>query len=232
MNQTLILFDIDATLLSTRGAGMRAMEAAGKALFGESCRADGVQFAGRLDPLIMRDMLSNAGLPASRENLEAFREAYVRNMEELFRNPGLGVLMPGIQELMTRLDALSGVTLGLLTGNFEKTGLLKIRSAGLTTDRFEVAAWGDDSAHDPPERKHLPPIAVERYRKKKGGDPRRVVIVGDTPHDIACARAHGHVAFGVATGKFTSAEVRASGADHVMENLSFTEEAAQRMVHG
>ncbi|MBN8597660.1 MAG: HAD hydrolase-like protein [Planctomycetes bacterium] len=223
----LFLFDIDGTLLSTVGAGMRCMEAAGKEVFGEGCHTGGVQFAGRLDPLIMREMLANAGLPPSRENIAAFRAAYERRMLETFQTPGLGRSMPGVHELLKRLDAEFGVTMGLLTGNFEKTGLLKVRACGIDTARFQVSAWGDDSPHDPPERNHLPPVAVERYRKKLGRDPSRVVIIGDTPYDVACAKAHGHIAVGVGTGKFSREALLDCGADHAFHDLSETEKVAQ-----
>lgn len=222
----LFLFDIDGTLLSTVGAGMGCMEAAGKEVFGEGCHAGGVQFAGRLDPLIMREMLANASLPPSRENIAAFRAAYERRMHERFKTPGLGRTMPGVHDLLKRLDTESGLTMGLLTGNFEPTGLLKVRSCGIDTARFQVSAWGDDSPHDPPERNHLPPVAVERYRRKMGRDPSRVVIIGDTPYDVACAKAHGHVAVGVGTGKFSPEVLLESGADHVFSDLSETERVA------
>ncbi|MBS0187636.1 MAG: haloacid dehalogenase-like hydrolase [Planctomycetes bacterium] len=216
----LALFDIDGTLLSTDGAGMRAIEAAGRELFGPACHAHGVSFAGRLDPLIMRDMLANAGLAPTPDRLRAFRAAYERHMHETFREKFHGRVMPGVQSLLEQLDRVPGLTLGLLTGNFEPTGLLKVRSCGIDTARFHVSAWGDDSPHDPPERKHLPPVAVQRYRQKNGRDPRKVFIIGDTPHDVSCAKAHGHVAIAVATGKFSRAELLACGADHAFEDFS------------
>jgi phosphoglycolate phosphatase-like HAD superfamily hydrolase len=226
----LFLFDIDGTLLSTVGAGMRCMEAAGKEVFGEACHTGGVQFAGRLDPLIMREMLANAGLPPTPENIAAFRAAYERRMHETFKTPGLGCAMPGVHDLLNRLDKESGLTMGLLTGNFEPTGLLKVRSCGIDTARFQVSAWGDDSPHDPPERNHLPPVAAERYRRKMGKDPSRVVIIGDTPYDVACAKAHGYVAVGVGTGKFTPAALLECGADHAFDDLSNTEMIAERLL--
>lgn len=228
----LILFDIDATLLSTSGAGMRAMEAAGRELFGERCRSDGISFAGRLDPLIMRDMLVNAGVAPSRENLALFRAGYERHMGEWFRNARSGQAMPGVHPLLEGLDAIDGLTLGLLTGNFEPTGLLKLRAVGIGTERFTINAWGDDSPHDPPERTHLPPVAVGRYRQKKGRDPQKVIIIGDTPHDVGCAKAHGHRAIGVATGKFSVDDLAKSGADHVFADLSPTEEVVRRLLSG
>lgn len=223
----LFLFDIDGTLLSTIGAGMRAMEGAGKHLFGDGCHAGGVSFAGRLDPLIMRDMLANAGLAPTRERLSAFRAEYERRMHETFRAGSVGRAMPGVHELLSRLDRADGLTMGLLTGNFETTGLLKVRSCGIATERFTISAWGDDSPHDPPERNHLPPVAVERYRRKNGRAPGRVVIIGDTPHDVGCAKAHGHVAIGVATGKFSRDELLSCGADFAFSDLSETERVAE-----
>ncbi|HEX8876199.1 MAG TPA: HAD hydrolase-like protein [Phycisphaerales bacterium] len=222
----LILFDIDATLLVTGGVGIRAMDEAGTALFGPACNAGGVSVAGRLDPLIMRDMLAKVGKPASRENLAAFRAAYEDRMRHHFAQTGEGRVqsraLPGVHELVNALDGRDAITLGVLTGNFASTGSMKLRSVDLNPERFPICAWGDESPHDPPERAHLPPVATKRYRDKHDRDPSRVLIIGDTPHDVHCAKVHGHACLGVGTGQFSAADLKTSGADHSVDDLSDT----------
>jgi phosphoglycolate phosphatase-like HAD superfamily hydrolase len=216
----LILFDIDATLIVTGGAGIRAMETAGKALFGEACQFEGVEVAGRLDPLIMRDMLARAGVSATPENLAKFRAGYERQMVELFRAWPSARALPGVGELLAELRTRKAATLGLLTGNFETTGKIKLKACGIDSGQFEIGVWGDDSREEPPARQHLPPVAVERFRKTKGRDPEGVVIVGDTPHDVRCAQVHGHRSLGVATGQYSVTDLRAAGADYVVPDLT------------
>lgn len=220
----LVLFDIDATLIRTSGAGIRAMVSAGKALFGESFTgADGIEFAGGLDPLILRDMLGKSGVPASVANLRAIRAEYrVRLQQALV--PGVGRVLPGVLELLGALSPRDGVALGLLTGNFAETGRLKLAACGLDPDQFTICAWGDDSPHEPPAREHLPPVAMERYRARFGRaiEPSRVTIIGDTPHDVRCALAHGCRVVGVATGQFSVDRLTAAGAHLAVSDLSGT----------
>lgn len=231
----LILFDIDATLLVTGGVGIRAMEEAGVSLFGPACTAEGVAVAGRLDPLIMRDMLAKVGKPASAENLAAFRVAYEDRMRQHFAQTGPAKVqaraLPGVHPLINALDDLRGVTLGLLTGNFASTGSMKLRSVDINPERFPVCAWGDDSPHAfphaTPKRSDLPPVATRRYRERHDRDPSRVLIIGDTPHDVECAKAHGHACLGVGTGQFTAAALKDAGADQALNDLSDTHAVLQ-----
>ena len=101
---------------------------------------------------------------------------------------------------------------------------MKLAACGLDPGWFSISAWGDDSPHDPPDREHLPPVAMRRYREQLGWEvsPDRVTIIGDTPHDARCARANGCRCIGVATGRFTVVELRAAGADWVIDDLTDT----------
>ena len=124
--------------------------------------------------------------------------------------------MPGIRDLLDVLQHRPDVFLGLLTGNFEAGARIKLEHFDLWS-YFRCGAFGDDAA----DRNALVPFAVERARRCglpeiAAGD---VLVVGDTPHDIACARAAGAVAVGVATGGFTVDQLIACGADVVFENL-------------
>ncbi len=217
----LILFDIDATLLTTGGAGIDAMGRAGRALYGDNFDERSVEFAGRLDPLIIADLLLAHDVEPTPEAIQRFRDAYAGHLRELLAQTGVARPCPGVLELLDTLSRVEGLTLGLLTGNFPETGAIKLRAGGIDPARFALAAWGCDSPHLPPARDHLPPVAITRYRdlhKREilAGD---VTIIGDTPHDVACARAHGCRVLAVATGMFDQATLRDAGADLVVESL-------------
>lgn len=224
----LILFDIDGTLLRTEGLGMAAMVDAGRELFGETLEADGIPIAGRLDPLIMADMLARIGLQPTVERMSNFRRGYGERLGRRLTPPFSGVrIMPGVAEIVSQLRQVGeGVTLGLLTGNFAETAALKLRACGIEPSHFKINAWGDDSPSAPPTRDDLPRVAMERYRAALGRPitGERVVIIGDTPHDVQCAKAHGCRCLAVATGKSTVAELADAGADWAVADLSATAE--------
>ena len=223
----LVLFDIDATLIRTEGAGIKAMVDAGGELFGPGFSADGVLFAGRLDPLILVDLLFVNGQSPTPANMQAMREGYRKHLQTRLRS-GVGRALPGVAPLLDRIESAHEATLGLLTGNFAETGSLKLAACGIDASRFVVKVWGDDSPHTPPAREHLPAIGMQRYRQSRGRDipPQRVLIIGDTPHDISCARAHGCRSLGVGTGQFRAEQLLAAGADHAVADLSNTDSIA------
>src|SRR5262245_32108522 len=227
----LVFFDIDATMITTGGVGIRAMMAAGRDLFGTAFTADGIPFAGRLDPVIMEEMLARNGVEVLPANLGAFRAGYRRRLEDHLV-PGIGRALPGVLSLLDELEARDGVCLGVLTGNFADTGSMKLRACGIEPDRFAIQVWGDDSPHRPPRRDHLPGVGLDRYEQRHGRriEPRLVTIIGDTPDDIACARAHGCRALAVATGQFSVAQLTAAGADRVVANLADTRDVMSWLV--
>jgi len=221
----LILFDIDLTLTNTSGAGMHALVDAGRELFGEGFHARGIDFAGRLDPLIIDDLLTlNAEDPTPR-NRGALRACYRGHLERRLASPGTAVALPGVQDLIRALLRRGTQTLGLLTGNFEETGRMKLHAAGIDDSAFMLAAWGDHSPYTPPRRDHLVPVALDRYYEQTGrrADPSRVTVIGDTPHDVGCALAHGCRSIGVATGRTSLEELSASGASLAVRDLTGTE---------
>jgi phosphoglycolate phosphatase len=218
----LILFDIDATLISTSGVGIRAMEEAGRELFGPAFSSGVVEYAGRLDPLIVHDLLVANDREPSPANKLALRNGYRRHLIHKLPTTTTAKALPGVPALLDALEP--NVALGLLTGNYQDTGSLKLRACGINPDRFPISAWGDESPHDPPDRAHLPPVAMARYRKRFecAADPRTTAIIGDTPHDIRCAKAHGLRALAVATGMFSIDALHAAGADLALADLSNT----------
>ncbi|XOV76874.1 MAG: HAD family hydrolase [Phycisphaerales bacterium] len=219
----LILFDVDATLITTSRTGIQAMGLAGRAAFGDTFDEHRVEYAGRLDPLIIADLLSAHAQPVSPETVEAFRAGYRDHLSRLVVEPGMARPCPGIVELLDAIETDGGFTLGLLTGNYPDTGAIKLRAAGIDPDRFPITVWGCDSPHDPPARAppgrrvHPLPRAVRREVS-----PEQVLIVGDTPHDVSCARAHGCRVLAVGTGSFGTEHM--PDADGFFDDLSRTEE--------
>lgn len=222
----LILFDIDATLITTSRTGIAAMGEAGRALIGPTFDESRVEYAGRLDPLIIADLLKVHGREPTEDAVRNFRSHYRIHLERLLLRAGLAKPCPGVVALLEALEAAGAGTLGLLTGNFPETGSIKLRAAGINPDRFPIQVWGCDSPFEPPARHHLPPIGMRHYEARYARPirPDEVTIVGDTPHDITCAAAHGCRSLGVATGHFTVEELLAAGADHAVTDLSRTAE--------
>jgi phosphoglycolate phosphatase-like HAD superfamily hydrolase len=234
MMRKLVLFDIDGTLVLTGGAGIRAMNRACEALLGHRDGLAGIPVAGRTDRSILMDVVSRAGHTLDEGLLGELREKYIGYLREEIEQPGrpqmaesLGsrgnvkAVMPGIRELLEALHARDDLFVGLLTGNFEAGARIKLEHFDLWK-YFRCGAFGDDSA----DRNALVPFAVERARRCGLPDiaARHILVVGDTPHDVACAVAVGAVPIGVATGGYTSDRLRESGADIVFEDLSTTEE--------
>lgn len=220
----LILFDVDATLITSHRAGVHAMGAAGRALFGDGFDEHRVEYAGRLDPLIIADLLVAHGQASGPAEVDRFREAYGAHLPAAVE--GQAKACPGVFELLDALEAAAPApTLALLTGNYPETGRIKLEAAGVGVDRFAIHVWGCDSPHVPPARSHLPPVALERYRahaqrELEAGD---VTVIGDTPHDVACARDNGMRSIGVATGLFSRGQLAESGADLAVDDLTDTE---------
>lgn len=220
----LILFDIDATLITTSGAGVKALGDAGQELFGPEFNEKRIAYSGRLDPLIIIDLLRDNGQAVTAENCAAMRAAYRKHLPGRLSGPGVGRSLPGVSALLEDLRGRDGVVLGLLTGNFEETGTLKLRACGIDPAKFGVAVWADDSPHDPPARNHLPPVGLVKYQTRTGRaiGASMVTIIGDTPHDVACALSNGCRCLGVATGQFSSEQLLSAGAHHAVADLSQT----------
>jgi phosphoglycolate phosphatase-like HAD superfamily hydrolase len=213
----LVLFDIDGTLLLTEGCGVASMTGAGRELFGPHFTFDGVDVSGRLDTLIWRDLCARNGVEDTQENHARFRGRYGQLLAENLRRDPLARALPGVGPLLRSLRQREDVVLGLLTGNYPETGRLKVAAAGIDPDQFLVAAWGIDGS----SRRQLPPVAMRRHRELIGREiaPELVVIIGDTPHDVDCARHNGCRVIGVGTGRFDASALRACGAHLAVESL-------------
>lgn len=209
------LFDIDGTLVLTGGAGMYAFAETFAEDFGVPEISREVPFAGQSDRGIAGNLFVAHGVENTPENWERFREGYVsRLLDHLRRREGL--VLPGVFRLLDRLEALGDVHIGLLTGNVAAAAEIKLSYYDLW-DRFEFGGFGDDH----PDRNDIAATAVARARERHGSksDVERIVIIGDTPNDIRCARSVGAYAVGVPTGHTGVDEIAAEGPDLIVETL-------------
>lgn len=222
MSPALILFDIDGTLLLSGRAGLRAMTRAFESTFGITDAFRGENFGGRTDSYLVSKALQSAGLPDTPEQHDRFRRAYIPLLAEEIEHPGTGHkgLMPGARELLEALHEYDDLHLALLTGNYRDAAEIKLSHFEIW-DFFEWGAFSDDH-HD---RNELVPIACQRAETYDIPPEaiQRVIVIGDTPHDIECARVAGAKSIAVATGGFTVDQLREFGADEVLPDLSDTE---------
>ena len=181
---TLVLFDIDGTLLDTQDAGVEAYIRAGQRLFEVTFRFQGVPLHGRLDHENYSDALARHRPEIDHlEHELAFRGAYAEALATIADERGGFHPCPGVAEFVAHLDGDEGFEVGLLTGNWEETGRFKIRRSGLDDQVYRCNAFADDGRH----RDELVPIARDRFAERYGRSPEKVVVVGDTPRDVACA---------------------------------------------
>lgn len=219
----LILFDIDGTLIDVAGAGRVAMERACQRVFGideVSERCSGVRFAGMTDPVILESLARAVGIAdveyASRR--DEFRAVFVEEMQgEMARPDPRRRTLPGVASLLEQLEARDDVHLGLLTGNLEAGAWAKLEFFGL--HRYFA---GGGFASDHRDRREIARIAWLRLIELTGvGYPaERVVVVGDTEHDVDCARANGFSAVAVGSGWVSREALERAGPDELLDDLS------------
>jgi phosphoglycolate phosphatase len=212
------LFDIDGTLLKCFGAGKRALARACREVFGTIGKMETVDFQGKTDPVILRESLGIMGYGDDdiARNIEELKRLYFSYLR-LYMGDRSSVLLPGVEELLIRLSRTDTVITGVLTGNFSESAAIKLGHFDLNRF-FRFGVFGDDA----PVRNDMPPIARERLLRDFGLDLpyRDIVIIGDTVHDIACARSVGAVACAVGTGWAGRDILLSRGPDHYFEDLS------------
>ena len=215
----LVLFDVDGTLLSARGAGRRALKTALRGVYGTVGSIDQYDLRGRTDRRIVFDVMEAAGWSRARvtERLDDFFEAYARGLVEEIGDGQSVITLPGVAELVRRLDQAHDVVLGLLTGNIEEGARIKLEPTGLWP-YFRIGAFGSDDE----DRRRLPSLAARRAHALVGHPfhAEDVLVIGDTPLDIECARAFGAVAVAVATGQHTREELSGEGPDLLFDDLA------------
>jgi phosphoglycolate phosphatase len=227
----LVLFDIDGTLITSRGAGRRAMRTALERVFGAAGGIDQYDLGGRTDTRIVHDVMGALGWEPARvkDRLDDFFEAYLAGLTSEIGDGRHVVTLPGVSLVVDRLAQSADVMLGLVTGNIEEGARIKLLPTGLWP-HFRIGAYGSDHM----DRRRLPSLAARRAHALVGHTfaPTDVVVIGDTPHDIDCARAFGAVAIAVSTGQYTRAALLAEHPDHLFDDLADVERVLETVLGG
>jgi phosphoglycolate phosphatase len=225
----LVLFDIDGTLLAG-GPAKEAFQLALVEVFGTAGPIETWEFSGKTDPQIARELLREGGVGDAVID-ERFPDLWTHYLSGLeARLPGNPTrALPGVVSLLEALRAEAGVALGLVTGNLARGAELKLGAARLDGP-FPVGGFGSD--HE--ERNELPGVALVRARDHWGRSfaSHEVVVVGDTPRDVACGKAHGLRTVAVATGRFDAHTLAATGPDATLEDLEETEHVVRLLLDG
>jgi phosphoglycolate phosphatase len=230
-----VLWDIDGTLVQAGEAGRDAFADAFRAVVGrapEAAAARTIAMAGRTDLEIALEFLASHEVADGEDHLPAFTEALVAALAAkaaAIREHGRA--LPGAETALAELGRTPRVVQSLLTGNVQPNAMVKLAAFGLDgyVD-FEVGGFGSDDRHRP----NLVEVARAKAERKYGaGFPGpATVLVGDTPLDVAAARAGGARAVAVATGHHGPGELRAAGADAVLPDLRDTARALAAILDG
>ncbi|ACF14102.1 Haloacid dehalogenase domain protein hydrolase [Chloroherpeton thalassium ATCC 35110] len=216
----LVLFDIDGTLVKVEGISRNALIEALRKVYGSEGSAATYSFAGKMDGVIIYEVMRESGLLDNhiQARFEDVKQTYIDIFKQCAEQNHVQ-LLDGVVALLDELAAHSDVVLGLLTGNFEDSGRHKLALSGIN-HYFSFGAFAEDGH----ERIDLPEVAVDRayHRTGKRFTGKDVVIIGDTEHDVRCAKVLNSKCIAVATGYYSIESLEAGKPDHVVENLRDT----------
>ncbi len=217
--ERLILWDIDSTLISTGGAGDKALKRVIEKRYGVQDDLHDVEIAGRTDTGIIASILRKYDVPQTEANIAAFLDEYVGFLGELLPQME-GRVLPGVTQLLKHTRDNRNYVVGLLTGNVERGAKLKLEHYGLW-HHFEFGAFADDH-HD---RNELGAFAHRRAKEKHGIEfaAAQIDVIGDTGHDIACGKAFGARTIAVATGSWPRERLAEHAPDFLFDDLSNVE---------
>ncbi|MCU0241800.1 MAG: HAD hydrolase-like protein [Vicinamibacteria bacterium] len=230
MEPRLVLFDIDGTLLSASHVFRVALTEALTGVFGAAGPIPTFDFSGKTDPQIVRELMRAAGISDAEIDLglKPALDEYERRLIPLLTEDHV-IAKPGIAALLAELEAHPAVTLGLLTGNIESCARAKLAPLGWNV-YFPFGAYGSDAE----DRARLPAVAVERAHAHNGRRfaGKRVVVVGDSIHDVRCGRHLGVRAVAVASGRTNRAQLAAEQPDALCDDFSDTQAALRAILGG
>lgn len=214
---TVLLFDIDGTLVTTGGVGRRAVERAFQRAHGRGDACSLIHFDGMTDRSITRLGLEAIGVTPSDETIDALLHIYLGELEAELRlsTPDTYRVHVGVEEALAAANA-RGMALGLGTGNLQEGARLKLEHVGLYR-HFGFGGFGSD--HE--LRVELIRVGAERGARQLGRplSDCRVVVIGDTPKDVDAARGIGAESIGVGTASFTAEQLRQHGATYAFDDL-------------
>ncbi len=214
----LLLFDIDLTLISTGGAGLRALDRACLEHLRIPKAMDGIRPHGKTDPAIVREIFRvrlGTHTPPNGE-IHKILESYLHYLKDEVRFSPAYRVLPGILSVLEETGARTDAVLGLATGNIEAGARIKLEPGGLNRF-FPFGGFGSDSE----DRTELVRIGAAKAVKRIGTAFANsdVFVIGDTPLDIAAGRAAGFQTIGVATGSDSVEQLLAAGATMAVPDL-------------
>lgn len=219
----LVLWDIDHTLIETRGVGGRIYADAFRKVTGQRLE-EMPALSGRTEPVIFREALKVHDIADTGDLYRQFAaeqaRGYAEGMDELRRQ---GRALPGALDALRELADRPDIIQSVLTGNTREASEIKLRTFDL--DRYldlDIGAYGTDDD----TRANLVKIARQRATAARGipFDPATTVLIGDTPNDVIAARDGGARIIAVATGSDSAADLAAAGADTVLDDLTRTDD--------
>lgn len=217
----LILFDIDGTLISSGGAGVRSLNSCFQEIFGIPGAFSDISMAGKTDLQIIREALFRHAIHSGNGMIPLVARCYLKNLRREIANAPSKHMKPGVLALLERLRENDGsCSTGLLTGNIHLGARIKLDAFGIN-EYFSFGAFGDDNE----DTDSLLPYALQRFAAFKGMsvEARDCIVIGDTPLDVRCARSHGARSVAVATGPYTTEALSRAGADVVLTDLADTD---------
>jgi phosphoglycolate phosphatase len=217
----LVLFDIDGTLMLTRGAGMKAFYRALNHTFNLEVNKEVIRPDGKTDPLILKEMLAcfNLGDKCTDKMANDLFSSYLAYLEEEMRHArerGLIRILPGVVELLELLAGLPDFCVGLATGNLERGAHIKLKNAGLDA-YFRFGGYGSDYE----DRTALTRLGIQRGAQVAAPEVvENAYVIGDTPLDIRHGHAAGADVIAVASAKYSMDELGAEGPDLLVPDLT------------
>ncbi|WP_043711015.1 HAD family hydrolase [Corallococcus macrosporus] len=222
MRPTVLLFDIDGTLVTTGGAGRRSMEAAFEKLHGRRDACDSFAMSGMTDRAIVRQAMRIIGVEDTTEAIDAVIHAYVTHLaEEVHKvDDARYRVFPGMREAVKEARSLPGFAVGLGTGNVREGARVKLERVRIY-DQFDFGGFGCDNE----DRTELIRCGARAGAARLGAplEECRVVVIGDTPKDVHAARGIGAECIGVGTGTFAAQALLDAGATVAFQDFSHPE---------
>jgi phosphoglycolate phosphatase len=213
-NGILTLFDIDGTLVRGARCHYMAFVHAVSKFYGMEEDISGINYAGKTDPQILREVLELGGIPERiiKDNFQSCLDYMVQDYIANVHQENV-IALGGVNRLLNELKN-EKVLLGLTTGNLEQIAYAKLGKAGID-GYFSFGGFGSDS----PKRPCLVEKALERARTLHGFKGDHIFVIGDTPRDVEAAKPFNLQTIAVATGRYSTDELEKTGADYILKNL-------------
>ncbi|MCC6980422.1 MAG: HAD family hydrolase [Candidatus Melainabacteria bacterium] len=222
MQKRLVLFDIDETMITSDGAGRRAISRVLKDRYDIDPASIKLSMSGKTDPQILGEIMREAGFTDQEIEGAVPRliDEYLVHLETEIQQTKHYIVHDGVPEILAALAATEGAFLGLLTGNVERGARMKLERFQLN-HHFPLGAYGSDSA----SRLDLPHVAKQRadVHFKTSFEPKEIVVIGDSIYDVLCAKHYGAVSLAVNSGRTTREELEAQNPDHLFASLADTQ---------